>query len=93
MNENQNKLTQLERRLVPSSVPERLADASVLLMQRVDEKAMSLAGFIGPELGGPVALLGSPMKLIPKNAGIPTQEVHVVLPPRYEAHSHWGLNE
>jgi hypothetical protein len=93
MHENLNELTPLERRHVSSPLPVQLVDAAVLLMRPTDDVVLSLTAFIAPELGWPVALPASPVKLIPKRAVAHARVVHETHVPLGTGHSHWGLKE
>jgi hypothetical protein len=75
---------------------DRLADAVDLIIRPLDEVAAILGDFIPQAHAQPGASPVSSIKLITERASTTTHvlyEIHEIHGQRYEAHSHWGLNE
>ena len=70
-----------------------LAGAVALVIQPADEVAVGPGGFIPQERKRPVASPVSSIRLVQELASTTTHVLQEIDLQRYEAHSHWGLNE
>lgn len=73
-------------------LPDRQPDAVDLMIQPADEVAVVPGVFIPQALVRPVASLVSSIKLITERASTTTKVLYKIHA-RYNASSHWGINE
>ena len=74
-------------------LPDRLVDPVDLLIQPADEVTVGTGDFIPQARKRPVMSPVSSIKLITERASTTTHVLFEIHGQRYEAHSHWGLNE
>ena len=93
MHNIENDFPKPVRAEVEAPLQARLADAVALVIQPADEVAVGPGGFIPQERKRPVASPVSSIRLVPELASTTTHVLQEIDLQRYEAHSHWGLNE